>query len=182
MKNIIIIITILLFSYSLKAQEQEKSYDDIIYLGLPSYLYKPSNTELTNFLNNRKEIIMPLPFQNIIFYISGETFLRLSAFEGFIKSDILEEQKEFFDYMNAQGTGTTSYSSEIKSINNANLLLVHEERPTSYCSYYIIASNTNNNKLAKIVIKYKLTDKVAAEKIANIILANLRFVEKPVRQ
>jgi hypothetical protein len=181
MKKLILTISILLCTILAKAQVQEKSYDDIVYLGLPSYLYKPSNNEITDFIKNSPGLTIPLPFKNLIFYTSGETLIRIVAFKGMVKSTYLEGQKEFFDYMNAQGTGTTSYSSVIKNINNARVLIVHEERPTSYCSFYIYATNTNNSKRATIGIDYKLSDKAEAQKIAESILANLRFEEAPLR-
>jgi len=181
MKNLIITTAILFFSYFAQAQEQEKSYDEIVYLGLPSYLYKPSNSEIVDFITSRKGLMYHLPSKNILFYTHNEILLGLSASKRTVKSTYLEGQKEFFDYMNAQGTGTTSYSSVIKNINNARVLIVHEERPTSYCSYYIYATNTNNSKRATIGIDYKLSDKAEAQKIAESILANLRFEEAPVR-
>jgi hypothetical protein len=171
---------LVLFSCSVQAQEQEKSYDDIIYLGLPSYMNKPNNSELTDFINKRKNLFITLPTSNTIFYTFGNIIVDLSAFNSVRKNNFLESQKEFFDYMEAQGTGTTSYSSEIKIINNANVLIVHGIRPTNYCTYDIYATNLKYNKWASISINYKLSDKAAAEKIAETILANLRFVEKPI--
>lgn len=182
MKNIIIIIALVLFTCTLQAQVQEKSYDDIFYLGQPSYMYKPSNTELTDFINNRKGLSITLPTSNRIFYTYGNILVDLFVSNRAAKSNFLESQKEFFDYMEAQGTGTTSYSSEIKIINNANVLIVHGVRPIGYCNYYVYATNLNNTKWAGITIDYKLNDKAVAEKIANSILANIRFVEKPMRE
>jgi hypothetical protein len=164
-----------------QAQVQEKSYNDIIYLGLPSYLSKPNNAEITDFIKNREELKIDLPIKNTIYYTYGEIILKLSAFKRSIKSDFLNGQKEFFDYMNAQGTGTISYSSEIKNINNAKVLIVNDNRPFSYCSYYIYAINSSNNKIATVIIDYKLSDKAEAQKIAESILANLRFEEAPLR-
>jgi hypothetical protein len=180
MKKLILTISILLCISTAKAQEQEKSYDDIVYLGLPSYLKKPSNSEITDFIRNRGDLYIELPTKNSIFYTYGEILIRLQAIKGIIKNNDLEIQKDFFDYMNAQGTGTTSYSSLIKNINNAKVLIVQEERPKSYCSYKIYANNGTNKRMVA-GIKYKLSDKSEAEKIANSILANLRFEEAPVR-
>jgi hypothetical protein len=181
MKKLILTISILLCTILAKAQVQEKNFDGIINFGLPNYLYKPSNSEIVDFITSRKGLMYHLPSKNILFYTHNEILLGLSASKRTVKSTYLEGQKEFFDYMNAQGTGTTSYSSVIKNINNTRVLIVHEERPTSYCSYYIYATNTNNSKRATIGIDYKLSDKAEAQKIAESILANLRFEEAPLR-
>jgi hypothetical protein len=182
MKNLTKTLILLLLSNFAQAQVQEKSYDDIIHIGLPSYIYKPNNADAVNFITNRKDLIYHLPSKNILFYTYNEILICLSATKGTIKSTYLDSQKSFFDYMNAQGTGTNKYSSEIKSINNARVLIVQEERATSYCSFYIYATNGNNNMRSRILLEYKLNDKVAAEKIAETILANIRFVEKPMRE
>ena len=180
MKNLIIIITIMLCSILAKAQVQEKNFDDIINLGLPSYLYKPNNPEITDFIKNRPLLYYKLPINHAVFYTYGEILVYLWANKGIVRNNILEENKKFNDYMNEQGTGTTNYSSEIKNINNAAVLIVHEERATNYCSYNIYAIN-GSSKQARIRIDYKLSDKSEAQKIAESILANLRFEEAPLR-
>lgn len=181
MKNLIIITAILFVSYFAQAQQQEKSYDDIVYLGLPSYLKKPNNAEIKNFIENRKSLLIEPSTKNVIYYTSGEIILHYVAYKSSTSNNTLADQKNFYDYMNQQGTGATSYSSEIRNINSNNVLVVQYDNPKTYCGYRIIAINAEKNKRTIIYIDYKLSDKAEAQKIADSILANLRFEEAPVR-
>lgn len=177
MKNLIIITCLLLVSFFSQAQQQEKSYDDIVYLGLPSYLKKPSNAEIKNFIENRKSLLIEPSIKNIIYYTYGEIVLHYVAYKNSTSNNTLADQKNFYDYMNQQGTGATSYSSEIRTINNNSVLVIQYDNPKTYCGYRIIAINAEKNKRTIIYIDYKLSDKAEAEKIANSILANIKFVE-----
>lgn len=180
MKNLTLTIVLVFCTLLAKAQIQDKNFDNIINFGLPSYLYKPSNSEISDFIKARTHLFYELSLKHVIFYTHGEILVKLWATNtSIVKNNELEEEKKFSDYINAQGTGATSYSSEIKMINNAKVLIVYEERTNDYSSFYISAINSINKK-ASIRIDYKLNDKAAAEKIAETILANLRFVEKPI--
>lgn len=181
MKNLTLTIVLVFCTFLAKAQIQDKNFDNIINFGLPSYLYKPSNSKISDFIKNRTHLFYELSLKHAIFYTHGEILVKLWATNtSIVKNNELEEEKKFNDYINAQGTGTTNYSSEIKIINNAKVLIVYEERSSDYSSYYISAINSNSKK-ASVRIDYKLNDKAAAQEIADTILANLRFVEAPLQ-
>lgn len=177
MKKINLILIGIIFFLNLFAQHTPLY--DIVNISLPKESQKFTNDQLQTFVAGRSQYSQSVDRRKSKgdFYKINTMILQLNGAKISTPNSLEDTKKSFDEMANFGGNLSTNYTSEIKNINNYNVLIIHHEGQ-NYASYNFYSVSMSNTCILNGKLEYDKTDKsnrVKAAKTLEEILKNMTF-------
>ncbi|MES2809898.1 MAG: hypothetical protein V4619_14805 [Bacteroidota bacterium] len=171
MKKILFVALISLVQLNAKAQTTD--IFKIADIKLPTDAKPVSRSKIYSSDKESQYSIISSSYDRLNIYEVGNTLMQINAAQGNYDYDILKfNQSQLADYKPI----STLFNSNVRTINNAQVLCVQTEIADSARGKYIfVAVNSSNSKIINGVIEYDKTDRDKAAKILERVLHSIRM-------
>lgn len=169
MKKINLLITGTMFF--LNSFAQHTPLNDLVNISLPKSAEKLTNEQLHSFISGKTQYFQKTDRRKSKgdFYKINDMIIQLNGDHVNTAKNYLENTKKGFDEMAHMGGNlSTNYTSEIKSLNNYKILIIHQEAQ-NWAYYNFSSINDSNSSILKGRIEYDKTDKSNRNKAAKML-------------